>query len=112
MFDVSILVTELCKRQPKHLSFEPTDVQLSDLAISASKTNEEPPRFVSINADNQPQINSFLPQFPSDRDVVAIDTTSIVLGGASREVLSALSERRSVSSLKAKKRYRKWLADA
>jgi hypothetical protein len=54
MFDVSSLVAELCRQQLNQLAFEPTDVQLSDLAISASKTNEEPARFVSIDIGNQP----------------------------------------------------------
>ncbi len=90
MFDVSSLVAELCKQVPKHLAFEPTDVQLSDLAISASKTNEEPPRFISFDADNQPRINSFLPQFPFDRDVVAIDSTSIVLGYVPEGLVGAI----------------------
>jgi hypothetical protein len=80
MFDVSSLVAELCRQQLNQLAFEPTDVQLSDLAMSASKTNEEPARFVSIDIGNQPQINSFLPQFHFYRDVIAIDSTSIVLG--------------------------------
>jgi len=80
MFDVSTLVTELCKREPKQLSFEQTDVQLSDLVLPTVKTEEEPYRFISIDAENQPLLNSFLPQFPIDRDVIAIDSTSVVLG--------------------------------
>ena len=53
MFDVSSLVAELCRQQPSQLVFEPTDVQLSDLVISAPKTSEEPPRFVSVDAAPQ-----------------------------------------------------------
>jgi hypothetical protein len=90
VFDVSSVVAKLCKQVPKHLAFEPTDVQLSDLAISASKTNEEPLRFVSLDVDNQPRINSFNAQFPFDRDVIAIDSTSIVLGYVPEGLVGAI----------------------
>ena len=90
MFDVSTLVAELCKQVPERLAFEPTDVQLSDLAIPAAKANEEPPRFLSFDAENQPKINSFLPQFPFDRDVIAIDSTSIVLGYVPEGLVGAI----------------------
>jgi hypothetical protein len=90
MFDVSSLVAELCRQQPNQLAFEPTDVQLSDLGVSAAKANEEPPRFVGIDAENQPQINSFLPQFPFHRDVIAIDSTSIVLGYVQEGLVGAI----------------------
>jgi hypothetical protein len=92
-------------------TFEPTDVQLSDLAIATSKANEEPLRFVSIGADNQPRIKSFLPQFPFDLDVIAIDSTSIVLGYVPR-VWSGAIRASVIIKLKGKKRHRKWLADA
>ncbi len=78
MFDVSGLVAEPCKQEPIHFSFEPTDVQLFDLVLTTSKAQEEPYRFVSFSAETQPRINSFLPQFPLDRDVIAIDSTSVV----------------------------------
>jgi hypothetical protein len=106
MFDVSTRVTELCKQQPKHLAFEPTDVQLSDFAIPTSKANEETPRFVSIDADKQPQINSFLPQFPFDRDVIAIDSTSIVLGYVPEGLVGAIRASVTIKP-KGKKRHRK-----
>ena len=50
---MSSLVATLCRQEPEYLSFEPTDVQLSDLAISAPKANEEHPRFVGIDAEPQ-----------------------------------------------------------
>ncbi|MGD0171015.1 MAG: hypothetical protein ABSB81_02645 [Halobacteriota archaeon] len=106
MLDVSIIVAELCKQVPQQLTFQPTDVQLSDLAISASKTNEEPPRFVSIDADNQPLINPFLPQFPFDRDVIAIDSTSIVLGYVPEGLVGAIRASVIVRP-EGKKRHRK-----
>ena len=50
---MSGLVATLCRQEPEYLSFEPTDVQLPDLPTSASKANEEPPRFVSFDAEPQ-----------------------------------------------------------
>jgi hypothetical protein len=47
------VVAELCKQLLERLASEPTDRQLSDLAITASKTNGEPPRFFSIDAAPQ-----------------------------------------------------------
>ena len=47
------LVAELCRQQLNQLAFEPTHVQLSDLAISAPKANDEPPRFGGIDAEPQ-----------------------------------------------------------
>jgi hypothetical protein len=46
MFDVKDLVAELCKQERKHFSFEPTDVQLSDLTAPTIKAYEEPQRLI------------------------------------------------------------------
>jgi hypothetical protein len=79
MFDITPLVTEFCRQEPQQLSFEPIDVQLSDLTAPAAKAYDETAQFVTIDAHNL-NINSFSPHFPVDRDVIAIDSTSVVLG--------------------------------
>jgi hypothetical protein len=78
MFDVSPFVAKLCGEAPKQRSFEPANVQLSDLTAPATKTYDETAQFVTIDSRNL-KINSIAPHFPADRDVIAIDSTSIVL---------------------------------
>jgi hypothetical protein len=90
MFDVSPLVAELCKRKPNQLVFEPTDVQLSDIVMTGTKGDEETPRFVSVDPHNQPPIRFFNPQFPLNNRVVAIDSTSVVLGYVPEGLVGAI----------------------
>ncbi|MGZ4934371.1 MAG: DNA double-strand break repair nuclease NurA, partial [Halobacteriota archaeon] len=71
-------------------AFEPTDVQLSDLVVPTAKAGDEPPRSVNINAADQPPASSFDPQFPLDHTVVAIDSTSVVLGYVPEGLVGAL----------------------
>jgi hypothetical protein len=106
MFDVKDLVAELCKRKPKDLSFEPTDVQLSDLTAPAAKAYEEPQRFVTINAKNPPEVYSFAPQFPLDRDVIAVDSTGVVLGYIPEGLVGAIRASVIIKP-KGTKRYRR-----
>ncbi|MGZ4944464.1 MAG: DNA double-strand break repair nuclease NurA, partial [Halobacteriota archaeon] len=80
MFDVSSIIETLCKDVPQLGAFEPTDVQLSDLVVPTTKSGDEPPRSVNISATDQPPTSSFDPEFPLDHTVVAIDSTSVVLG--------------------------------
>ncbi|MGZ4911275.1 MAG: hypothetical protein ACXV5G_11250 [Halobacteriota archaeon] len=90
MFDVSSIVETLCKNVPQLGTFEPTDVQLSDLVVPTTKAGEEPPRSVSITTKNQPPVSSFQAQFPLDRTVVAIDSTSVVLGYVPEGLVGAI----------------------
>jgi hypothetical protein len=90
MFDVSAIVGAMCKPKPKDLTFEPTDVQLSDLAVSTEKAVDEASGFVSIHAGAGPPISSFSPEFPLDRRVVAIDSTSVVLGYVPEGLVGAI----------------------
>lgn len=90
MFDVSTVVAELCRQEPKLLSFEPTDVQLSDIAISTAKEDEQTPRFVYVDFQNQPPLYTFHPRFPLDHRVVAIDSTSVVLGYVPEGLVGAI----------------------
>jgi len=90
MFDVSPLVAELCRQQPNQLIFEPTDVQLSDIVVTTAKIDNETPRFVSVDPQNQPPIRFFSPQFPLNNRVVAIDSTSVVLGYVPEGLVGAI----------------------
>jgi hypothetical protein len=90
MFDVSAIVGAMCTPKPKDLTFEPTDVQLSDLAVSSEKAVDEASGFVSIRTSARPPINTFDPEFPLDRRVVAIDSTSVVLGYVPEGLVGAI----------------------
>jgi hypothetical protein len=90
MFDVSAIVGAMCRPKPKDLTFEPTDVQLSDLAVSTLKAVDEASGFVSISTDTRPPINTFNPEFPLDRHVIAIDSTSVVLGYVPEGLVGAI----------------------
>jgi len=90
MFDVSNLVAELYRQQPNHLVFELTDVQLTDIVIPTTKKDEETPRFASVDLQDQPPICSFNPRFPLNDLVVAIDSTSVVLGYVPEGLVGAI----------------------
>jgi hypothetical protein len=90
MFDVSAIVGAMCRPTPKDLTFEPTDVQLSDLAVSTEKSVDEASGFVRIHTGARPPITTFDPQFPLDRHVVAIDSTSVVLGYVPEGLVGAI----------------------
>jgi len=90
MFDVSAIVGAMCRPKPKDLTFEPTEIQLSDLAVSTEKTVDEASGFVSIRTGAPPPINSFDPEYPLDHRVVAIDSTSVVLGYVPEGLVGAI----------------------
>ena len=55
MFDVSAIVGAICRPKLKELTFEPTNVQLSDLAVSTEKAVDVAPVFFNFSS----------PQFPA-----------------------------------------------
>lgn len=61
MFDVSAIVGAICRPKPKELTFEPTDVQLSDLAVSTEKA-----------VDVAPGFNLSSPQFPAHTTITCM----------------------------------------
>jgi hypothetical protein len=54
-------------------------VQLPDITLPVTNAYEGPHKFVTID-ERDPQLYSFAPEFPVDRDVIAVDGTSVVLG--------------------------------
>lgn len=106
MFDVSTLVARLCSEVPKQRSFEPTDVQLSELTAPSAKPYEESPQAVALNSENQPKVRSFQSKFPLDHDVVAIDSTSIALGYVPEGLVGAIRASVIIKP-KGKKQHRK-----
>ncbi|MEI7827323.1 MAG: DNA double-strand break repair nuclease NurA [Euryarchaeota archaeon] len=90
MFDVTDIVEAMCGRTPKDRTFEPTDVQLSDSTVSIGKAAEDAAGSVSFRDGANPPINSIHPDFPLDRRVVAIDSTSVVLGYVPEGLVGAI----------------------
>jgi hypothetical protein len=90
MFDVSDIVQAMRGQTPKERTFEPTDVQLSDSTLSADKATEDAAGFVSLRAGSELPINPIDPSFPLARPVVAIDSTSVVLGYVPEGLVGAI----------------------
>ncbi len=90
MFDVTDIVEAMCGRTPKDRTFEPTDVQLSDSTVSIGKAAEDTAGFVSFRDGTHPPINPLDPIFPLDQRVVAIDSTSVVLGYVPEGLVGAI----------------------
>ncbi|MGP8134419.1 MAG: DNA double-strand break repair nuclease NurA [Halobacteriota archaeon] len=90
MFDVSEIVEAICGRKPKERTFEPTDVQLADSTVSTEKAAEDAAGFVSFHDGIEPPINPIDPSFPLDQRVVAIDSTSVVLGYVPEGLVGAI----------------------
>jgi hypothetical protein len=90
MFDVNDIVATICREIPNNLLFELTDVQLSDIVVAPTTANEEPPRIVSVDETALLPIASFHPRFPLDQRVVAIDSTSVVLGYVPEGLVGAI----------------------
>jgi hypothetical protein len=90
MFDVTDIVEMMRGRTPKERTFEPTDVQLSDSTVSIGKAAEDAAGFVSFRDDTHPPINSIHPDYPLERRVIAIDSTSVVLGYVPEGLVGAI----------------------
>jgi hypothetical protein len=90
MFDVNNIVATICKQTPNNLIFEPIDVQLSDIVVATTKADEEASRFVNLNESICPPISSFQPQNPLEHNVLAIDSTSAVLGYVPEGLVGAI----------------------
>jgi hypothetical protein len=90
MFDVNNIVATICRQIPNNLTFEPTDVQLSDIIVATTKADEEASRIVSLDEITQPPISSFHSQYPLKNNVVAIDSTSVVLGYVPEGLVGAI----------------------
>lgn len=80
MFDVKNIVAAICKQIPNNITFKPTDIQLSDIIVATTKADEEASRFVSLDQSTSPPISSFYPQNPLEHNILAVDSTSAVLG--------------------------------
>ncbi|MGZ4848463.1 MAG: DNA double-strand break repair nuclease NurA [Halobacteriota archaeon] len=90
MFDISSLVATICEPRPRDLTFEPTDVQLSDPVIQREKADDEPPATLSVDTRTRVPTTSFEPQFSVNCRVVAIDSTSVVLGYVREGLVGAI----------------------
>jgi hypothetical protein len=90
MFNVSDIVEAVCGRTPKDRGFEPTDVQLSDSTVTTRKADEDAAGSVSFRGGSRPPVKPIHPGFPLDRRVVAIDSTSAVLGYVPEGLVGAI----------------------
>ena len=81
MLEVDKVVSTICGKIPEGLTFEPSDINLTDYFVSTAKGDEEEVNFVSGDEQEEwTKAHSIVPKYPTDIQVVAIDSTSITLG--------------------------------
>ena len=81
MLEVDKVVPTICGKIPEGLTFEPSDINLTDYFVSTTKGDEEEVNFVSGDEEEDwTKARSIIPKYPIDSQVVAIDSTSITLG--------------------------------
>jgi hypothetical protein len=81
MLEVDKVVSTICGKIPEGLTFEPSDINLTDYFVSTTKGDEEEVNFVSGDEEEDwTKARSIVPKYPADNQVVAIDSTSVTLG--------------------------------
>ena len=81
MLEVDKVVSTICGKIPEGLTFEPSDINLTDYFVSTTKGDEEEVNFVGGDEEEDwTKARSIVPRYPIDSQVVAIDSTSITLG--------------------------------
>ena len=81
MLEVDKVVSTICGKIPEGLSFEPSDTNLTDYFVSTTKGEGEEVNFVSLDEQEKwKKAHPITPKYPLDSQVIAIDSTSIVLG--------------------------------
>lgn len=81
MLEVDKVVSTICGKIPDGLTFEPSDINLTDYFVSTTKGESEEVAFVS-EAQQEEWIKtcSISPKYPIESQVLAIDSTSFTLG--------------------------------
>lgn len=81
MLEVDKVVSTICGKIPEGLTFEPSDINLTDYFVSTTKGDEEEVNFVSGDEQEEwTKAHPIVPKYPIDSQVVAIDSTSVTLG--------------------------------
>ena len=81
MLEVDKIVATICGKIPEGLTFEPSDINLTDYFVSTTKGDGEEVAFVSEDEQEKwTKAHSIAPKYPTDNQVVAIDSTSVTLG--------------------------------
>jgi hypothetical protein len=80
MIDTAPLLSDLNNRVSSGSSFRPSEVDLSKPFIQTEQSEEEDHAEALVNEEWQRKIETLTPRFPTDQNVVAIDSTELVLG--------------------------------
>jgi len=81
MLEVDKVVSTICGKIREGLSFEPSDTNLTDYFVSTTKGEGEEVNFVSLDEQEKwKKTHPITPKYPLGSQVIAIDSTSIVLG--------------------------------
>ena len=81
MLEVDKIVATICGKIPEGLTFEPSDINLTDYFVSTTKGDGEEVNFVSVDEQERwTEAHPIVAKYPMDSQVVAIDSTSVTLG--------------------------------
>jgi len=81
MLEIDKIVATICGKIPEGLTFEPSDINLTDYFVSTTKSDGEEVAFVSEDEqEDWTKARLIIPKYPIDSQVVAIDSTSVTLG--------------------------------
>jgi len=81
MLEVDKVVSTICGKIPEGLTFEPSDINLTDYFVSTTKGDGEEVNFVTVDEQEKwTKAHSIVPKYPTDNQVIAIDSTSLTLG--------------------------------
>jgi hypothetical protein len=81
MLEVDKVVSTICGKIPEGLSFEPSDINLTDYFVSTTKGEGEEVTFVSVDEQERwTEAHPIVAKYPMDSQVIAIDSTSVTLG--------------------------------
>jgi hypothetical protein len=81
MLEVDKVVATICGKIPEGLTFEPSDINLTDYFVSTTKGDGEEVAFVSEDEQEKwTEAHPIVAKYPVDSQVVAIDSTSVTLG--------------------------------
>ena len=81
MFEVDNIVATICGEISRGQPFEPSSINLTDYFISSTKGDTEETFLVNVDQkEGMTKTQAIVPKYPIDRQVIAIDSTSITLG--------------------------------
>lgn len=80
MLEIDKLLSVICNKLPEGLTFEPSDTSLTEYFPSTTKGDEEEIAGVDVEEPEKQKIVAITSKYPTENQVVAIDSTNFTLG--------------------------------